>query len=209
DLQLLRVRLAVLFGEFRLRVEQVHLARAAVLEQADDCLRLRGMVRRPRSERVASRFASLGGEGGEGQSAERAGGPAQEGRAGQREVGQWHHVSPHSTYRKALLARSIWHRSAHARSAALFSLAKTSRWASRNFSHARRSSASGSRPLVRRKASDSRAVGSSPASLARRRARTRARARTNSEFKRASDWRGTVDGVRLPHVVTMVGASNN
>ena len=67
---------AVLLGEFRLGVEQVHLARPAVLEQADDGLGLRGVVRRARRERVGGRLprrALLREQVGQRQRAEAAG----------------------------------------------------------------------------------------------------------------------------------------
>ena len=47
---LVKVRLAMHAIQFRLRVEQVHLARAAVHEQLDHCLGFRLEVRLARSE---------------------------------------------------------------------------------------------------------------------------------------------------------------
>src|SRR5262249_6071785 len=64
DFELVGVGLAVLPGEFRLGVEQVHLARAAVLEQADDGPGRGGVVRRARRERGAGGGAGVGGWGG-------------------------------------------------------------------------------------------------------------------------------------------------
>ena len=52
-----RQRLAVPFLQLRLRIEQIHLARAAFHEQEDDVLRLGREMRLPRSERIR-RFGS-------------------------------------------------------------------------------------------------------------------------------------------------------
>ena len=72
-----------------------------------------------------SRAGSLrfGRKLGERKRPEAAGVAAQERTAVECEVGLRRHGEPHSTYRKALLAKSIWHRSAQARLSASFSFA--------------------------------------------------------------------------------------
>src|SRR5205823_783571 len=145
DLELVGVGLAVLPGQLGLGVEQVHLAGPAVLEQADDGLCLGGVVRRLRGQRVGG-TGLVRQELRQRQRADPARVAGEEGPAGQGEVNRVsrRHGAPHSTYRKALLARTIWHRSAQARSPPL-SPAYTRRCLSRNRRQAERSSSSGGR----------------------------------------------------------------
>ena len=63
DLQRVGMRFAVLPGEFRFGIEQVHLARAAMLEQADDRLGLARMVWLLRCERIVAPGTRICGSG--------------------------------------------------------------------------------------------------------------------------------------------------
>src|SRR5262245_40639867 len=109
DFELVGMRLAVLLCEFHLRVEEVHLPWSAVLEQADDGLRLGGEMRRFRRQwiRAGSVSDGFGVEMCERQSAERSGRAVEECPAGEREWVRPGHREDHSTYRNALLANSI------------------------------------------------------------------------------------------------------
>src|SRR5207245_2346690 len=100
----------------------------------------------------------------------------------------------YSTYRNALLASTIWQKSAQTRCSLSFSQLYDSRCTVRNRRAADRSGSFGLRPHAKRKASA--ILPSSFSATISRRANASARRRAKSEFSSASACSGTVDVLR-------------
>src|SRR5205823_925958 len=100
----------------------------------------------------------------------------------------------YSTYRNALLASTIWQKSAQTHCSFSFTRPYDSRCTVRNRRAADRSRSFGLRPHARRKASA--ILPSSFSATISRRANASARRRAKSEFSSASACNGTVDVLR-------------
>src|ERR1043166_133085 len=121
---LVRIFFPIPFVELGLRIEQVHLAGATMLEKTNDRFCLRRMMRGLRCQRMETGRGSSGDASvlqakqmSQGEVAEAAGRIAQERTAIQAEAGlrvnERTHINPHSTNRKALLAKIVWQKSVH------------------------------------------------------------------------------------------------